>query len=280
MQTIHTIQKLRLAVQKARAEGKSIGFVPTMGAFHQGHIALIQRCKKDHGLCVVSIFVNPTQFGPKEDYRNYPRDKRRDCRMAAEAGADVVFYPSVEEMYPVEYSSFIDVPDVTETLCGKSRPHHFRGVATVVAKLFLIVNPDQAYFGQKDYQQTVVIQKMARDLNFPVKIRVIPTVREPDGLAMSSRNIYLTPQERSEAAVLFASLQAAKKSVGKGEKDPEAIKTLIRSMIKRTSGRIDYIECADALTLRPVRHLKGRCVIALAVFFGKARLIDNIILQI
>jgi len=280
MQTIQTIARLRKILETARKTGKTIGFVPTMGAFHQGHLSLIRQCKKENARRVVSIFVNPTQFGPKEDYRQYPRNKRRDCRLAAEAGADIIFYPSADEMYPSGHSTLIDTGDLTRTLCGKSRPGHFHGVATVVAKLFLIVGPDRAYFGQKDYQQTVVIRKMVRDLNFPVRIKVVETMRESDGLAMSSRNIYLTPRERSEAGTLYASLKTAKHEVLEGELSVARIKARIRSMILKTSGRIDYIECVDAQTLRPIKRFDGRCVIAVAIHFGKARLIDNIILQI
>ncbi len=280
MQTIQTIARLRKILEAARKSGKTIGLVPTMGAFHRGHLSLIRQCKKENSLCVVSIFVNPAQFGPKEDYRRYPRNKRQDCRLAAEAGADIVFYPSVDEMYPPRSSTFVDTCDLTQTLCGKSRPGHFRGVATVVAKLFLIAAPDRAYFGQKDYQQTVVIRKMARDLNFPVRIKVVATVRESDGLAMSSRNIYLTPNERSEAGTLYASLKAAKHDILNGQLSVAKIKAGIRSLISKTSGRIDYIECVDAQTLRPIKRFDGQCVIAVAVHFGKARLIDNIILQI
>ncbi len=280
MPTIEKITRLRNTLNAARNLRQTIGFVPTMGAFHDGHLSLIRHCKKENDVCVVSIFVNPTQFGPKEDYRQYPRNKRRDCQLASQAGADIVFYPSVDEIYPPGSSTFIEVPNVTENLCGQSRPHHFRGVATIVAKLFLIVNPDRAYFGQKDYQQTVVVKNMVRDLNFPIKIRVLATVREPGGLAMSSRNIYLTPEARSEANVLYASLKAAKGAIRKGETSAARIKAILRAMIAKTSGRIDYLECIDAETLRPVKQIRGRCAIALAVFFGTTRLIDNIILQI
>lgn len=280
MKIISSINPLRQLIAAHRKKGKTIGFVPTMGAFHSGHLALIKKCRKDNDITVVSIFVNPIQFGPKEDFHAYPRDKQHDCRLAKECGCDIVFYPSVSAMYPHKPITTIDVPVVSEGMCGQTRPGHFRGVATVVAKLFHIVMPDTAYFGQKDFQQVAVIKKMITDLNFPISIKVIPTVREQNGLAMSSRNMYLTAQEREDAAVLYEALKLAKDRIENGERRVDPISALIRSCISRTSGKIDYIECRDANTLEPIKMFRGKCVIAVAAVFGKARLIDNIILQI
>ncbi|MFP4473556.1 MAG: pantoate--beta-alanine ligase [Candidatus Omnitrophota bacterium] len=280
MNTVTTIRNVRRRVAEARRSGKRIGFVPTMGALHEGHLALIRRCRKENGFAAVSIFVNPTQFAPGEDFQSYPRQKSRDSRLLREAGINCLFYPSAAEMYPDGFSTSIDVRDVTMTLCGERRPGHFRGVATVVAKLFHIVQPDRAYFGQKDFQQTVVIRKVVRDLNMPVDVRVVPTVREPDGLAMSSRNAYLNSDFRQDAAMIFQSLQEAKHKILDGERRSSVIRAAIRRRIGKTRGRLDYAACVDADTLRPLTVLRGRCVIAVAVVFGRARLIDNIVLQI
>jgi pantoate--beta-alanine ligase len=280
MKTISSITSLKKIIAAQRKKGKTIGFVPTMGAFHDGHLSLIKKCRQENDIVVVSIFVNPTQFGPKEDFSTYPRNKMRDCRLANEYGCDIVFYPSVATMYPEDRMTMIEVPNVSEGLCGAKRPGHFRGVATIVAKLFHIVTPDTAYFGQKDFQQVAVIRKMTADLNFPITIKTVPTFRETDGLAMSSRNVNLSANHRKEAAVLYQALTHAKDKIFAGEMHSSAIRSLIRSQINRTSGVIDYIECRDAKTLKPVKKFHGKCVIALAVFFGKVRLIDNIVLQI
>jgi len=280
MRIISSITSIQKRVAKYRTQEQTIGFVPTMGAFHEGHLSLIKRCRKDSDIVVVSIFVNPIQFGPNEDLAAYPRNTQRDCRLAQKYGCDILFYPSATAMYPHPAITTINVPDVSEGLCGEKRPGHFTGVATVVAKLFHIVLPDIAYFGQKDFQQIAVIRKMVSDLNFPIRIKTVPTVREKDGLAMSSRNIYLTDQERKEAPVIYQSLKRAKQKILSGERRPEALIAFIRSCIAQTSGTIDYIECLDAQTLEPINIIRGNCVIAVAVFFGKARLIDNIVLQI
>ena len=280
MKTISSIYSLRKFLAPYRAKGRSIGFVPTMGALHDGHLALIRRCRKENDLVVVSIFVNPTQFGPKEDFRAYPRNKKQDCALAESASCDIVFAPSVAAMYPTEKGTTIDVPELSQGLCGAKRPGHFQGVATVVTKLFNIVQPDQAYFGQKDYQQVAVIKQMVVDLNLPVCVHTVPTFREPDGLAMSSRNRYLTCGQRKEAPVIYRALQLAKTRISEGEQSTAKIKALIRRAITSTSGKIDYIECVNAQTLKPITRVQGKCVIAAAVIFGKARLIDNIVLQI
>lgn len=280
MKIISSITELRKHLAACRRSRKTIGFVPTMGALHQGHLSLIKASRRENDMTVLSIFVNPTQFGPKEDLKAYPRPKKQDCRLAREAGCDIVFYPSVKTMYPDGQTTVIDVPGVSEGLCGQRRPGHFRGVATVVAKLFHLVMPDNAYFGRKDYQQVTVIKKMVADLNFPIKIKEVATVREPDGLAMSSRNSYLNQCQRREAVILYQSLRAAKDIVRAGERRASVIRASIRRRISQTSGRLDYIACVDAKTLKPVTQFKGTCLIAVAVFFGTTRLIDNIVLQI
>jgi pantoate--beta-alanine ligase len=257
-----------------------IGLVPTMGFLHEGHLGLVRAARKQSDSVVVSIFVNPIQFGPKEDFRRYPRDFARDRRLLASAGADVVFYPRVEEMYPAGFATFVDVERLGDGLCGKSRPGHFRGVATVVAKLFNIVLPDVSVFGAKDAQQAFVIRRMARDLGFHTSIVILPTAREKDGLAMSSRNVYLSPEERAEAPVLHRSLLLARRLIVQGERQAAKVKAAMRRMVSRESGgRIDYVEMVDTDELRPVRTIKGETLIALAVFFGKTRLIDNTIVR-
>ena len=277
---ISGIAAMRSFIKEKKSRGKTIGFVPTMGYLHQGHLSLIRQAKKDNDICAVSIFVNPIQFGPKEDYRKYPRDLERDSILAQSAGCDVIFCPKAKDMYPEDYYTYINVEKLTKTLCGASRPGHFRGVATVVAKLFNIVQPDIAYFGQKDYQQALIIKKMAGDLNMPLKIKAMPIIRESDGLAMSSRNTYLNTKERNEAAVLYQSLLKAKDMIRQGERDAGRIISVVKEMIqKKKSARIDYVAIADAETLGPLKYVKGKSVIALAVWIGRTRLIDNIIVK-
>ena len=281
MITIGRIAQMREAAKRAREEGKLIAFVPTMGFFHEGHLSLIRKANEVGDLVVVSSFVNPSQFGPGEDYENYPRDPERDRRLAQENGTDILFSPSVEEMYPQGHSTWVEVEGLTEVLCGKSRPGHFRGVTTVVAKLFLIVQPHYAIFGQKDYQQAQVIKRMVEDLNFDLKILVEPIVREPDGLAMSSRNLYLTPAQRKEATLLYRSLLRAKELVEGGERDAERVSALIKEMIAPLpSAKIDYVSVVDGENLRPLSKLTGKVLIALAVKIGRARLIDNILISV
>lgn len=280
MKVVKKVKEMQKLTDQLRKKGKIIGFVPTMGYLHEGHLNLVKIAKKKSDICVVSIFVNPLQFGPKEDYHTYPRDFERDKKLLVNLGVDIIFYPNEKEMYPEPCLTYVQVKKLSEGLCGRSRPGHFEGVATVVAKLFNIVKPHIAVFGQKDYQQATIIKKMVKDLNFDVKIIVVPTVREKDGLACSSRNIYLNEKERKEATVLYRSLMLAKRLIKEGEKNPEKI---IREMEKlitaESSGKIDYIEIVNADTLEPVKEISGKLCIALAVFFGKARLIDNILVQ-
>jgi pantoate--beta-alanine ligase len=274
---INSIQK---EIARLKREGKKIGFIPTMGYLHEGHLSLMRKARKENDIVVISIFVNPTQFGPREDYNRYPRDLNRDLKLAREVGVDIVFYPSVEEMYPSKYRTYVEVEELSDLLCGKSRPGHFRGVTTVCTKLFNIVQPDVAYFGQKDAQQAIIIKQMVRDLNFPLKIKVLPIVREKDGLAMSSRNVYLSSQEREEATVLYQSLKTAHQMVKTGIKDAGRIKRQVKNMIsEKATARIDYVEIVDLEDLKPVRTIDKPALLALAVWFGKARLIDNTILK-
>lgn len=277
-----TIAEVRTAVRQAKADGKRVGFVPTMGALHDGHERLIDVCRRESDYVIVSIFVNPTQFGPSEDFARYPRTLPADRARCARAGADAVFAPSVDEMYPRgALCSFVDVPELSGILEGRSRPGHFRGVATVVQKLFQIVLPDAAYFGQKDYQQLQVILRMARDLDSPVAIRGVATVREPDGLAMSSRNRFLSPEERQAATVLSHALRAATEAVRGGETDADRVRQILRETLEsEVLAHVDYAEVADAETLTPLVTLdpsRGG-VALLAVRIGPVRLIDNSLL--
>ncbi|HDI45964.1 MAG TPA: pantoate--beta-alanine ligase [Candidatus Omnitrophica bacterium] len=280
MKLYKRISGLQRDILKLKREGKRIGFVPTMGYLHEGHLSLARYARGENDIVVISIFVNPTQFGPREDYRRYPRDLKRDLRLAREEGVDIVFYPSVEEMYPTKYRTYVEVEELSRVLCGKSRPGHFRGVTTVCAKLFNIVMPDVAYFGQKDAQQAIIIKRMVRDLNFPLKIKVLPIVREKDGLALSSRNVYLSSEERKEATVLYRSLKIAEQMVKEGVKDSWKIKRRVRNMISRKkTAKIDYVEIVSLEDLEPVTVIDKPALLALAVWFGKARLIDNTILK-
>lgn len=264
-----------------RARGKRIGLVPTMGYLHEGHLSLVREAKQQSDIVVMSIFVNPTQFAPSEDFEDYPRDFNRDVKLAETAGCDIIFYPDVNHVYPMNYLTFVTVEKITEVLCGASRPAHFRGVTTIVAKLFNIVKPHLAVFGQKDAQQAIVIKRLVEDLNFNIQIIVAPIIREEDGLAMSSRNIYLTPGQRKQATILYQSLMAAKKLIEAGERKAQAIKAHIREIIEtQPEAVIDYIEIVDTMGLEPQIILKGETLIALAVRIGKPRLIDNIIVQI
>lgn len=280
MTIIDNIHRMKTFSGMLKKEGKTIGFVPTMGYLHEGHISLARTAKKLNDVVVMSIFVNPTQFGPNEDFDSYPRDLKRDEDLARAEGVDVIFYPSVKDMYPEGYNTYVNVERLTGGLCGEKRPGHFRGVTTVVAKLFNIVKPDIAYFGQKDAQQVAVIRKMVQDLNIDVSIKVLPTAREKDGLAMSSRNKYLSGAERQDAVVLSQALSAAKAMVERGEKDPKLVIDAMGSMIKvKPSAKVDYIAIVDPDTLEEVRTIEKPVLIALAVYIGKTRLIDNIILE-
>jgi len=271
------MQRIALGLKR---QGR-IGFVPTMGYLHEGHLGLVRAARRQSDFVVVSIFVNPIQFGPKEDFRRYPRDFNRDRRLLESAGADFIFYPDVKGMYPEGFATYVEVERLGEGLCGKSRPGHFRGVTTVVTKLFNIVLPDVAVFGAKDAQQAFVIRRMTRDLDFRTRVVILPTAREKDGLAMSSRNVYLTPEQRAEAPVLHRSLLLARQMIDKGERNAAKVKAAMRRMIGRESGgRIDYVEMVDTDELRPVRTITGETLVALAVFFGKTRLIDNTVIDV
>ncbi len=271
---------VRAFVQAARREGHSIGFVPTMGAFHEGHLALMRRSKADNDVTIVSIFVNPTQFGPQEDFASYPRDLAGDALQAQQLGVDLIFAPAVEEMYPEGYNTWITVEGgLTSGLCGRYRPGHFRGVTTIVGKLFNIVQPDRAYFGEKDYQQLQVIRRMTRDLNMPITIIAVPTVREADGLAMSSRNAYLSPQERAVAPRLYEALQAGAQIVKNGGTGAQALAVAEEMLAKEPLIRIQYLEAVDPETLADKKEGSAPLVLAAAIFLGKTRLIDNVIVE-
>ena len=278
MNVNHTVDTVRSIVKEARRANKTVGLVPTMGFLHEGHLSLMKRAKKENDIVIVSIFVNPTQFGPSEDLASYPRDLERDMALCQSVGVDVIFNPSVEEMYPEGYSTYVNCEgNVTETLCGASRAGHFKGVTSVVSKLFNIVSPDRAYFGQKDAQQVAVIEKMVRDLNIDVQIIPCEIVREPDGLALSSRNTYLTEEERQEALVLSQALTLAKEAIRSGERSASVIIEKMRQhVLTAPTAEIDYIQAVSAKTLEDLELLKGDVLIAMAVKIGKPRLIDNI----
>lgn len=278
MKVIKSIPALKSAVRRWKSKNRTIGFAPTMGYLHEGHLSLVRASKKKADVTVVSIFVNPTQFGPKEDFRTYPRDFERDAGLLKKEGVDVLFYPDADKMYPGGYKTYVEVYDLQDKLCGRSRPGHFRGVSTVVLKLFNIVRPDYAFFGQKDAQQAIILRRMARDLNLEVRVEVIPIVREADGLAMSSRNTYLGPDERKAGLSLSRSLRQAKMRIGAGERRPAVILSAMKEMIAAEPlARIDYIEAVDMDTLEAVKEISEGTLIALAVFIGKIRLIDNMI---
>jgi pantoate--beta-alanine ligase len=280
MRIISNIQQMQAWSARMRRKGKTIGFVPTMGCLHEGHLSLMRRSRKESDYTLISIFVNPAQFGPQEDFRRYPRNLSRDKQLSRACGVDVIFHPRARDMYPKGHKSFVEVTDLSSVLCGASRPGHFRGVATAVLKLFNIVRPDKAYFGQKDAQQAIIVGRMVKDLNLPVKIKVLPIVREKSGLAMSSRNTYLNERQKKDAAVLYKALQTAVGMIQSGHKHPRKVIAQMRKMIKsRAAARIDYIRIVDADRLKQVNRIKGRLLIAVAVFFGKTRLIDNVIIS-
>jgi pantoate--beta-alanine ligase len=276
MKTIELTREMQKYSDVLRSEGTKIAFVPTMGYFHEGHIELMRQAKKMADCVVVSIYVNPTQFGPKEDLSRYPRDFERDAKMAKEVGVDVIFYPSNTEMYPEGYQTYVNVEEVTNNLCGLSRPGHFRGVTTVCAKLFNIVKPHIAVFGKKDYQQYVTIKRMVADLNMDLEIIGLPTVREADGLAMSSRNVYLKENERPSALTLIDSLRKAQKLYDEGERKSSAIITQVEKLISDAPYTdVDYVKICDAETMIDIEKIKDSALIALAVKVAKTRLIDN-----
>lgn len=280
MEILRTVEAVRQWVGAQRKQGRTIHFVPTMGYFHEGHLSLMRRARADGGAVIVSIFVNPLQFGPNEDLAQYPRDFERDCQLAESVGVEAIFAPEVAAMYPEGFQTEVRVSELSKPLCGKSRPGHFEGVATVVLKLFHILMPDRAYFGMKDYQQLRIIQQMVRDLHLPVEIVPCPIVREPDGLAMSSRNVYLSPDARAAAVVLYRSLQWAQAQYAAGERDAIKLRTGVYEQIAAEPlARIDYVEVVDAETLQPIERIERPALVALAVFFGRARLIDNCLLE-
>lgn len=277
MLTVTTAQAMNALSREWKTSGRTVGFVPTMGSLHEGHLSLVGESKKRAAATAVSIFVNPAQFGPKEDYKKYPRDFARDSALLEKEGVDAVFFPTADEMYPRGYKTYITVQDLEDRLCGKSRPGHFRGVATVVLKLFNIVEPDLAFFGWKDAQQVIILRRMAADLNLGIEIVACPLVRETDGLAMSSRNAYLSRDEREAALVLSRSLAEAEKLIGAGERDAGRLIGAIRKMIETARlARLDYVEITDMTELRPLSKLEGEVLVALAVYVGTTRLIDNI----
>ncbi|WP_169338739.1 pantoate--beta-alanine ligase [Heyndrickxia acidiproducens] len=281
MKVITTKQEIQKILRTLKKEGKSIGFVPTMGFLHEGHLALAEKARKENDIVWMSIFVNPLQFGPHEDFDRYPRDEAGDRLKAETAGVDYLFIPPVAEMYPHALSATLHVRERTDVLCGHRRPGHFDGVAAVLTKLFHLIQPDRAYFGLKDAQQVAVVEALVRDFDFPVEIVPVAIVREQDGLAKSSRNVYLSEAERKEAPQLYQSLQLAKKAIANGERDPENIISLVSGHLHdHTSGKIDYVELYSYPDLLPLQKLSGRFILAIAVQFKKARLIDNLILTL
>ena len=279
MKIVETVKEVREQVKEWKKQGLSVGFVPTMGYLHEGHKSLMDAARKDNDKVVVSIFVNPMQFGPTEDLATYPRDLDHDAALCESAGVDLIFHPEAEEMYEKDFCSFVDMTGLTEGLCGKTRPIHFRGVCTVVNKLFNIVTPDHAYFGQKDGQQLAVIKRMVRDLNMDIEIVGCPIVREEDGLAKSSRNTYLSSEER-KAALILSKTVALGKELAKTEKDANKVVEAMKKNIETEPlAKIDYVEAVDALSMAPVEKLEGTCMLAMAVYIGKTRLIDNTLIN-
>lgn len=281
MQIVKTVEDVRKQVKVWREQGLSVGLVPTMGYLHEGHKSLIDKAVEQNDCVVVSVFVNPIQFAPTEDLATYPRDLEHDAAICEEAGADLIFHPQPEEMYYDDFCTYIDMDNLTKGLCGKTRPTHFRGVCTVVGKLFHIVGPDRAYFGQKDAQQLAVIRRMVRDLNFPLQIVGCPIVREEDGLAKSSRNTYLSPEERKAAVILHKGLEKGEEMVRAGERDAGKVKKAICDIIESEPlAKIDYVDIVDFDNIQEKEVLEGSVLAAVAVYIGKTRLIDNFIITI
>lgn len=279
MKIVGTVKEVREQVKEWKKQGLSVGFVPTMGYLHEGHKSLMDAARKGNDKVVVSIFVNPMQFGPTEDLATYPRDLDHDAALCESAGVDLIFHPEAEEMYEKDFCSFVDMTGLTEGLCGKTRPIHFRGVCTVVNKLFNIVTPDHAYFGQKDGQQLAVIKRMVRDLSMDIEIVGCPIIREEDGLAKSSRNTYLSSEER-KAALILSKTVALGKELAKTEKDANKVVEAMKKNIETEPlAKIDYVEAVDALSMAPVEKLEGTCMLAMAVYIGKTRLIDNTLIN-
>lgn len=281
MQVVKTVKEVRDIVAEWRSQGLTVGLVPTMGYLHEGHQSLIRKSAEQNDRTVVSVFVNPIQFGPTEDLDSYPRDLERDKNAVEEAGGNLIFHPEPSEMYPSHFTSFIDTSETTELLCGAVRPIHFRGVCTVVGKLFNIVTPDRAYFGQKDAQQLATIRRFVRDLNFGIEIVACPIVREEDGLAKSSRNTYLNAEERKAALVLSQSLKIGKELIENGERDSKVvIETIKTALEKEPLARVDYVEVVDFENIQRVDKIHGETLVAIAVYIGKTRLIDNFIVDV
>lgn len=280
MNIVKTISEVRNEVKNWRKQGLSVGLVPTMGYLHEGHKSLIERACKENDKVVVSVFVNPTQFGPGEDLATYPRDIQRDAALCEDAGAALIFNPEPEEMYFDDFHTYVTIESLSDELCGKTRPIHFRGVCTVVSKLFHIVAPDRAYFGQKDAQQLAIIKRMVRDLNFDIEIVGCPIVREADGLAKSSRNTYLNPEERKAALVLSRAVRLGQELIQKGERNADVIVEKMKQLIEEEPlAKIDYVQAVDAISIQPVAEIKGTVLVAMAVYIGKTRLIDNFIYE-
>ena len=279
MKVIKKIDEMRSAVSDIKSRGMSIGFVPTMGYLHEGHLSLVRESLRKADVTVVSIFVNPAQFGPREDFKEYPRDLNRDSEVLEREGVDYLFVPESDEIYPQGHKAFVEVYDLQDKLCGRSRPGHFRGVCTIALKLFNIINPDISFFGQKDAQQVIILKRMVKELHLEVIIEVLPIIREEDGLALSSRNKYLTQEERKAALVLSKSLKVAQSMMEKGQRDSAAIIKEMREIIGREPlAKIDYVEIVDMDKLNPVAKIEKKALVALAIFLGKIRLIDNTIL--
>lgn len=280
MRVLKTVKDIREVVKEWRVQGLSVGFVPTMGYLHEGHESLIKRAAINNDKVIVSIFVNPMQFGPKEDLASYPRDLERDSVLCERAGADIIFHPDNEEMYFEDFSSYVDIDGLSSELCGKSRPIHFRGVCTVVTKLFNIVTPDRAYFGEKDAQQLAIIKRFVRDLNINVEVIGCPIVREEDGVAKSSRNTYLSDDERIAARILSKSLKVAKDQIENGENDSNKVIEIIKNyIISEPLAKIDYVEVVDLMSMEKVSLIEKSSLVAIAVVIGKTRLIDNFIIE-
>lgn len=281
MKIIQSIDEMKRLIANLKRDNETIGYVPTMGYLHEGHLSLMKKAREENSVVIISVFVNPLQFGPNEDYDSYPRDFERDELLAKTVGVDYLFYPSVEEMYPNKMTVEINVKKRVDVLCGRKRPGHFDGVATVLTKLFLIIQPANVYFGLKDAQQVAVVNALIKDFNFPICLRAIETVREGDGLAKSSRNVYLTEEERKEAPYLYQSLLKAENEIVAGERNPEIIITKIKESLQNsTSGSIDYVEIYSYPELEELQVIKGKVIVALAVRYSKARLIDNIIIEL
>jgi len=281
MKIVTKIAELRKFLEAERSTGKSVGFVPTMGYLHDGHVALVREASKQCDVVVVSIFVNPTQFGPHEDFQAYPRNLQRDAKVCEREGVDYLFVPSEEEMYSSDFLTFVEVQELTGGLCGASRPGHFKGVTTVVAKLFNIVRPHKAFFGEKDAQQLLVVKKLVRDLNFDLEVVGVPAVREKDGLAMSSRNKYLDPKERKAAPVLFRSLSLANEKIAEGEREADKVKQAMKELLETEPlVTLEYLSICRTEDLKEIDKLSGDVLVALAARVGKARLIDNLFISL